>query len=168
MMNDMALMISWMSSWWHPNSWWHFDYHRISPLNRGVMSWNLTNCNDSITAWYHKIPVCFGQTWQSPWWYQEKNGDIHEIDHDIQNLTMTPQSRFNCLRWRDGDILEYDWQKSTRPFTRIHHDIEIYVMVLSDCVLIILVQISKHGILWMTFDTYVVTWRVSDPKLEKL
>ena len=107
MMNDMALMISWMSSWWHPNSWWHFDYHRMSPLNRGVMSWKLTNCIDSSTAWYHKIPVCFGQTWQSPWWYQEKNGDIHEIDHDIQNLTMTPQSRFNCLRWRDRDIHEY-------------------------------------------------------------
>ena len=107
MMNDMALMISWMSSWWHPNSWWHFDCHRISPLNRGVMSWNLTNCNDYSTAWYHKIPVCFGQTWQSPWWYQEKNGDIHVIDHDIQNLSMTPQSRFNCFRWRDRDIHEY-------------------------------------------------------------
>ena len=140
----MALMISWMSSWWHPNSWWHFDYHRISPLNRGVMSWNLTNCNDSITAWYHKSPVCFGQTWQSPWWYQEQNGDIHEIDHDRQNLTMTPQSRFNCLRCATvtymsimvhSDCLSIPWM------TKVHHDIhknspwyKIYVMVLSDCV----------------------------------
>ena len=33
--------------------------------------------------------------------------DIHVIDHDTQNLSMTSQSRFNCFRWRDRDIHEY-------------------------------------------------------------
>ena len=105
MMNDMALMISWMPSWWHPNSWWHFDYHRTSPLNRGVMSWRLTNCNDSITAWYHKIPGCFGQTWQSPWWYQEKWWHSHDrpshstLNHDTTKSKCMWSSFMGSFLW---------------------------------------------------------------------
>ena len=148
-MNDMALMISWMSLWWHPNSWWHFDYHRVSPLNRGVMSWELRICNDSITAWYHKVPVCFGQTWQSPWWYQSIFGDIWwhsrdrpwytKLNHDTTKSTKLLGVTRPWHAWVSWYVQianqNHDWQELTMTFTRIHHDIKIYVMGLSDRVM---------------------------------
>ena len=83
--------------------------------------------NDSSTAWYHKVPASFGQTWQSLWWYQN-------LTVDVSVEVTRPWHAWVSWYIQIGNKY-HDWKKNM-TFTRIHHDIKFYIMGLSDRVII--------------------------------